>query len=301
MPVIRITPQRFAPVLLRLLCPALAALASGCLAPQNPPAVPPGAGVARPVPQIPVSPGPTTAPPAREVVIATWNVRGYPESRRPDTVWLHAQLRRLAPDVLCCQEIANQAKVSLFCQTDPVLREAVFCETSDPMDNPIFAGTNVSIEPLPVEYGFQHPAQVAYVTCGGFDAVVVNIHLSWTNRARREAEKVHLRSVTAAMLARDPDVVVVGDFNTEGAALVALASQLGLQVMTPTNGDTATTTHAGHSYDHFLVSPDLAAEETVSARVAAFAEPDLATARRVSDHLPVTARFRTDPRFRDRP
>jgi hypothetical protein len=64
--------------------------------------------------------------------------------------------------------------------------------------------------------------------------------------------------------------------------------------------DDVGTAHAGHRYDHFLVSPDLASEEAIDARIEVFAGDDLAPAKETSDHMPVMARFRTEERFRDR-
>jgi hypothetical protein len=50
-----------------------------------------------------------------------------------------------------------------------------------------------------------------------------------------------------------------------------------------------------------MASPDLATEEAAGAAVVEFAGTELETARRVSDHKPVLARFRCADSFRDRP
>jgi exonuclease III len=70
--------------------------------------------------------------------------------------------------------------------------------------------------------------------------------------------------------------------------------------MVPIGQNGIGTTHAGHRYDHFLVSADLANEEAVGCHIRTFGGDDLETAKKVSDHLPVLAEFRTDSRFRDR-
>jgi len=59
-------------------------------------------------------------------------------------------------------------------------------------------------------------------------------------------------------------------------------------------------TAAGNRYDWFLVSPDLASEEAETCRIITFAGDDLAIAKKVSDHMPVMATFKTDAKFRDR-
>ncbi len=148
--------------------------------------------------------------------------------------------------------------------------------------------------------GFQHPVQAAYVARDGFDATIVTVHLSWTNKALREQEKVALRSVVTEMLARDPDLIINGDFNTTEQGIQELAQAIGMVVMVPVGQDGVGTTHANNRYDHFLVSPDLANEEAVSCRIQTFEGEDLEIAKKVSDHLPVLASFRTDDRFKDR-
>lgn len=241
---------------------------------------------------------PATA--ADRVTIVTWNVRGYPESQAADRQWFTRELDSLHPDVLCIQEIANQAKVSTFQATEPYCTSAAFRDSSDGQDNAIFADSRIALEDLSDPSGFQHPAQVAYVAYKGFDAVVVTVHLSWTNTALREREKNLLKDVVTTALARDPDVIVCGDFNTTEPGIEDLAQSLGLQVMTPAGQAGIGTTYAGNRYDHFLISPDLANEEAVSCHIVTFTGSDLSSAQRVSDHMPVVAVFRADESFRDR-
>ncbi len=153
---------------------------------------------------------------------------------------------------------------------------------------------------IPDPNGFQHPAQAAYVAYKGFDAVIVTVHLSWTNVGLRAKEKGLLKEVVSQMLRIDPDVIVAGDFNTQGPDIQDLVESIGLIVMVPQGQEGVGTTHAGNRYDHFLISPDLASEEAINCRIQTFTGSDLTTAMRVSDHLPVIAYFRTDLRFRDR-
>lgn len=244
---------------------------------------------------------PTTATSSlsRELVLMTWNVRGYPEHDAGARAWFSSTLNRLAPDVLCIQEISGQNNVSQFLATEHRFTRVAFKDSRDSQDNAVFGDDAVEVRQLPTPTGFQHPAQVAYVTCGGFDATVVTVHLSWTDKAKRETEKVLLQGVVAQALKTDPDVVVCGDFNTEEPDISALASSCGLKVMVPRNITSASTTHAGHRYDWFLISPDLEAEEAIGAEIVTFPATDLSISTKVSDHLPVRARFRPDERFRD--
>ena len=129
---------------------------------------------------------------------------------------------------------------------------------------------------------------------------MVTVHLSWTDAAMREEEKTLLKGVVTDALARDPDVMIVGDFNTTEQGIQALAQSIGMVVMVPSGQDGVGTTHAGSRYDHFLISQDLADEEALTCRIQTYWGADLEMAKQVSDHLPVVAWFRTDERSKDR-
>jgi len=235
-----------------------------------------------------------------ELVIVSWNVRGYPEKQQAHRIWFSKQLVKLSPDVICVQEIANEKSVSSFLSTEDGFSQAAFLNSSDGQDNAIFASDSVTIKDIPDPSGFQHPVQAAFVSYKGFDAVIVTVHLSWTNVAMREQEKVALTKVVSEMKKLDPDVIIAGDFNTKEKGIQALAKATGLIVMIPHGQDGVGTTHANNRYDHFLVTPDLAAEEAVSCRIETYSGDDLTNAKKTSDHLPVIARFRTDEKFMDR-
>jgi endonuclease/exonuclease/phosphatase family metal-dependent hydrolase len=168
-------------------------------------------------------------------------------------------------------------------------------------DNAILADGHVALEDMPNPAGFQHPPQVAYVSYKGFDAVVVCLHLTWTDMSIRDQEIEALWLLVPYWMERDPDLMLVGDFNLATGTAEGLARRLGMSLMTISGQDGVGTTHSGNRYDHFLISADLASEEAVSARIETFSEDDLEIARRVSDHLPVVATFRVEERFRDRP
>ena len=234
------------------------------------------------------------------LIIATWNVRGYPESQQADRDWFDNQLIEMNPDIICIQEIANQDRVNTFLANEFRFTSAAFLDSSDGQDNAIFATEKIEMEDIPDPNGFQHPAQAAYVVYKGFDAVIVTVHLSWTNIALREKEKELLKAVVSLMSTIDPDVIIVGDFNTQEPQIQELAESIGMLVMFPSGQDGVGTTHAGNRYDHFLISPDLANEEDLNCRIQTFTGDDLVKAKRVSDHLPVMAFFKTDSWYRDR-
>lgn len=264
----------------------------------------PGCTTARPMgtgPEVSRAPEPIDAIGPLKVV--SWNIRGYPERHASDTAWIHQQLALWCPDVVCVQEIANPDRVATFCSNDARLKTVAFLDSRDGMDNAIFTSTAVTLHDLPDPQGFQHPVQAALICSGGFDAVVVTVHLSWSNRARREQEMSLLRGVARDMARHDPDVMLVGDFNLKEAQIAELARELGMVVLLPAGQDDVGTTHAGNRYDHFVVSLDLAEEEAAghAARIITFEGPDLSVARTVSDHLPIQASFSRAERYRDRP
>ncbi|HQH54688.1 MAG TPA: hypothetical protein PKY01_19830 [Candidatus Hydrogenedentes bacterium] len=235
-----------------------------------------------------------------ECTIATWNVYGYPETDADRRAWFSTRLAELDPEVLCVQEIANQERVDAFLATETGFVAAAFTDSQDGQDNAIFAKAGVALIDLPDPEGFQHPAQAAYVSCNGLDLVIITIHLSWSDKDRREAEKQLLGEVVAQYMAIDPDVMVVGDFNTTEKDIEDLASTIGMVVMLPEDQKGVGTTDGGNRNDHFLISRDLAEEEAVSCRIETFDGHDETLVFRVSDHLPVLARFRTGEIFRDR-
>jgi len=233
-------------------------------------------------------------------IVVTWNVRGYPEKDEAGSQFFHDELVRLNADVVCIQEIANKKDVDEFISRESAYAKSAFADSSDGQDNAIFAKNDVGLVDMADPQGFQHLAQEAYVYRNGFDAVVITVHLSWTNEAMREQEKILLRDVVEDALVKDPDVIVCGDFNTTEAGIQELANSTGMVVMVPKGQDGVGTTHAGNRYDHFLVSPDLANEEAVSCRIETFAGQDDRIATEVSDHVPVVAYFSADAKYKDR-
>ena len=120
---------------------------------------------------------------------------------------------------------------------------------------------------------------------GGFDAVVVSVHMAWGDLGQRDREKAGLRAVAEEMALIDPDVIIACDFNTTEVEMEALADEVGMVLMVPAGQDGQGTTHANNRYDHFLISFDLADEEALSSRIITYGEANLALADEVSDHL----------------
>jgi len=236
------------------------------------------------------------------LALGTWNVRGYPEKTAERRSWFTQELMAMRLDILCMQEIGNQDDVNTFLATQGGFASAAFENSADKMDNAVFLVDGIQVVDVPDPQGFQHPAQAVYFRYRGLDAVLITVHLSWTDSTKRDNERSLLVRDVQAALQIDPDVIVAGDFNTTertGDKISSLATSCGLRVLAADNSDIGTTT-AGKSYDFILVSPDLAEEEAIgSSHIVEFATMDIEVAKAVSDHRPVIAQFRTNHQFSD--
>jgi len=245
----------------------------------------------------------TAAPSGGLLLLGTWNLRGYPETAPDRAQWFTTTLSDIGPDILCVQEIANQDRVDTFLSTEG-FATAAFQNSSDRMDNAIFFANGIYVEDMPDPEGFQHPAREAYFRYQGLDAVLITVHLSWSDTTKRATERQLLVGVVNSALERDPDVIVAGDFNTTGApgdTISGLAAELGLEILIPNNMGGVGTTYAAdiHTYDYILVSPDLYNEEALGSHICVFSHTDEQIARAVSDHRPVIAAFCTDLAYTD--
>lgn len=243
-----------------------------------------------------------------DLVIVTWNVQW---SRQDSAAWLRGRLAEFDADVLCLQEIAKTAASRLRLQSlGFALRAPKEYKAGD--ENALFARHAVSIAlvPVPGPEQFAHPPEVVYLTSRGLDASIIVVHLKAGNdvkdRTKREEEIGQLVQLVVGRLRADPDVMIVGDFNAEGGEAERLVDKL--EAGTRTGGGSQEwilepvdapqgTTRGGHTYDYFLLSPDLAEEEAVGFSVGLSGN---AMNWAASDHRPVIGRFRTDAQFQDR-
>ena len=124
-----------------------------------------------------------------DVTVVSWNVRGYPEKERSDQRWFSLQLVKMAPDVLCVQEIANTTRTQTL-KLKEKFASVAFTDSGDGQDNAIFVDEGVFLRDVAEAGGFQHPAETAFISLPGFDCTVVTVHLSFTDTARREVEKL---------------------------------------------------------------------------------------------------------------
>jgi len=241
--------------------------------------------------------------------LMTWNVHGYPEKYLEWQEWFTAMLKFLHPQVLCIQEIANQEKVDEFLARETGFDKAAFQDVqADGQDNAIFFAPAIQMIDLPDPPGFLHHAQAAYFRYRGLDAVIITIHLPQKDKEKRAKERNLLVRIVERALDIDPDVIVAGDFNTTattGDTIEDLAQSLGFTLLMQLPPNIGTTYgkhdyyHAGYSYDHILVSPDLYDEESCQFSYVLDFPYNRQIAEAVSDHRPVETWFSTDMKYRD--
>jgi endonuclease/exonuclease/phosphatase family metal-dependent hydrolase len=243
-----------------------------------------------------------------DLVIVTWNVKW---SRQDPAAWLRGRLTEFDADVLCLQEIAESSANRLQLQSLG-FSQCAPKEYKAGDENAVFGRHGVSITPVAVsglEY-FTHPPAVVYLASRGLDTSIIVVHLKEGNdskdRMKREEEMDQLVQLVVCRLRADPDVMIVGDFNVERPEAERLVDKL--EAGTRTGGGSQEwilepvdapqgTTKGRHTYDYFLLSPDLAGEEAAGFSVGL---PGNAMNWSASDHRPVIGRFRTDAQFQDR-
>jgi endonuclease/exonuclease/phosphatase family metal-dependent hydrolase len=231
-----------------------------------------------------------------EIRLMTWNVRGYPEDTAAERALFSSVLSTYAPDVLCIQEIANADRVNTFKSMEMGYGSVAFTDSSDGMDNAVFARNGTLLADLLDPPGFQHPAQLAYFNAYGGSAAlagyVLNVHLSYEDNARRAQERATLVSWAKPRIDAGDNVIIAGDFNTKGGSgdtIYSLAQALRMTVVEPALGSSGTTC-AGSAYDWILVSPSLTTAWCITVQVIVPTNTTLACD--VSDHRPVLATFK---------
>lgn len=140
---------------------------------------------------------------------------------------------------------------------------------------------------------------IARFIADGFDCAVISIHVLWGDSKAQRREEIRLlddvlEAVERAM-ADERDILLVGDFNfdttDEGWEITGYVPLLGPAVKT--------TISDSNCYDNIWFHPEASVEFAGGLEVYRFDEEifdgdDKAASRAVSDHRPVSVRFRTD-------
>lgn len=256
---------------------------------------------------------PAAPPQAAETLrVVSWNLQVFGGRKMKD--WRRKAFRSVldgltrapGPIVFAFQEVPNQkasAKL-LGMMSEPARWTQSFEDTSDGQDNGLMARGAVKIgceRSLPGK----HQARLAHLSVGDLDFTMVSVHLTFAGGDRREAarELGELLDAVEDIMKQpgsDPDVLVAGDFNLVARGASKRGPSLSLEALLSERRRERwavlidePTTHArngGNSYDHFLMSADLATEEFIPGSAAVLPE---GTARFPSDHAPIGAALLT--------
>lgn len=270
------------------------------------------------------TPRPPQIPPGQADLgrIISWNVQtlGAKASKgKKDALraGLAKALEGAGPAIVAAQEIANDKGADTLSRQLPGEGRGWtmgFEDTSDAMNNAIYAGPGVRIDcsgNVPVE-GVQHPPYMAHVTVDGVDFTLVSVHLSYAkgDESASADELTKIMAWVRAVAARpgaDPDFIIAGDFNMPTSKGKELSSRSGERAWEPMNvgaGFTALVDDptsrrgredAANNYDHFIVSDDFKNEEFVVAGAvneAAVVMAEKSAGTRASDHFPIALTFR---------
>jgi exonuclease III len=145
---------------------------------------------------------------------------------------------------------------------------------------------------------------------GNFDFIAISAHVRWgTSNVARQAEISRfaewLKKKTERKEVADSDVIVFGDFNTEGQGMIDDLLQYGLKIPEPLIGARTNVKQTQH-YDHILFLPKftdfrsftnhggvLKAWQGIGQQLFP-GESDEAITYLLSDHFPIWMKLKTD-------
>lgn len=258
--------------------------------------------------QSPPTPTPAPTVAADSVRIATWNLKHF--ALRPGL-----QLATVASiindggfDIVAIQEVKKEGEAvdRLLNTLGPPWRGTSFSPMTGNYERFVFIyrGDRVveTMKPRFVqdqEAGvFDRTPYLAGFRCGNFDFLLLSVHLSYTDVARRQAEARALARIATRLVASstEKDLIVVGDFNEEKRR--NFLSDFDAMRWSRLIGQ-GTNLSGRETYDNILIDPTLTREYSRNSGVVKFDETrfdndDKAAAEQVSDHRPAWADFATD-------
>lgn len=160
------------------------------------------------------------------------------------------------------------------------------------------------------EKSFWRPPYMASFCSGNFDFIAISAHIRWgTSDTARQAEirrfAEWVKRKTEREEVADSDVIVFGDFNTEGQSMIDDLLQYGLKIPEPLIGARTNVKQTQH-YDHILFLPkftDFRSFTNHGGVLKAWhgigqqlfpGESDDAITYLLSDHYPIWMKLKTD-------
>jgi endonuclease/exonuclease/phosphatase family metal-dependent hydrolase len=254
------------------------------------------------VPLPPVAPSAVGA----DVRIATWNLRKFSDRDNLDLVTIAKLIKENQFDLVALQEVQQQGQAAqrLRRQLNEPWRIEVSGHAGDGerfaylyrLDRMELIG-RPHLLPGPEGAIFARRPYIATFRAGEFDFILITVHFSWGNVARRQAETEALARYVERLAAQgaEKDIIVLGDFNEQ-------KRQRNLHYFEargwrPLN-DQPTNLGSTEVYDNLLINHLYTREWTRRVGVVRFDETvfgndDKRASSDVSDHRPVWADFST--------
>lgn len=266
------------------------------------------------------------------LVIASWNIREFGKKRRPKKA-LHLVAEVLGQfDLIAVVELrenlADMAEVLTY--LGPYW-EAVYSDSVDDAGGNWerlgfiydsravqFNGFAGNVHPARKKKGneyvydksFWRPPYMASFCSGNFDFIALSAHVRWgVGGEDRRAELARfaewIKKKTERKDVADKDVIVFGDFNTEGQEMVDELMKFGLKIPEPLVGVRTNVNETQH-YDHILYLPkdtDFRSFTNTGGVLKAWnkigkklfpGETDTAITYLLSDHYPIWMMLKTD-------
>jgi hypothetical protein len=266
------------------------------------------------------------------LIIASWNIREFGKSPRP-TKALHLIAEILGQfDLIAIVELReNTAELAEVLRYLGPYWDAVYSDSVDDWGgnwerlgfvydrravqfNGFAGNVNPNRKKVEQEYvydkSFWRPPYMASFCAGDFDFIALSAHMRWGDSdAARKAEigrfRQWLETKTARPNVADTDVIVFGDFNTKGQAMIDELLGQGLKMPEPLQDVSTNDSQTSH-YDHILYLPKytdfrsftndggvLKAWEGIGQQLFP-GKTDEQITYLLSDHYPIWTKLRTD-------
>jgi hypothetical protein len=266
------------------------------------------------------------------LIVASWNIREFGKKRRPKKA-LHLVAEILGQfDLIAIvelrEDLTDLAKVMTY--LGPYW-SAVYSDTVDDAGGNgerigfvfdtravQFNGFAGNVQPNRRREGeeylydksFWRPPYMASFKSGNFDFVAVAAHIRWGKSGQARTDEISrfanwIKAKTERENFADKDVIVFGDFNTEGQDMVGELTNYGLKIPTPLL-DVRTNVNQTEHYDHILYLPKFTAFNSFTDQGGVLqawhaigellfpGETDRAITYLLSDHYPIWMKLRID-------
>lgn len=266
------------------------------------------------------------------LIVASWNIREFGKERRPKKA-LHLVAEVLGQfDLIAVVELREDLRdlAEVLSYLGPYW-SAVYSDTVDDAGGNgerisfifdtravQFNGFAGNVQPIRKKEGeeylydksFWRPPYMASFSSGNFDFIAIAAHIRWGKSGEARTAEISrfadwVKKKTARENFADKDVIVFGDFNTEGQDMVKELTKFDLLIPTPLI-DVKTNVHQTEHYDHILYLPKFTSFKSFTDQggvlqawraISELLFPgvsDTGVTYLLSDHYPIWMKLRTD-------